>query len=148
MSKILVLNPFTLDGDSHSASHSYECIGDSLTVQADAKNADINYIVAQFGLTEQLPYGNAVPEYIDYSDIPNDYHAAMIYVKDTDNLFMQYPADVRSRFNNDAGLFVNFVSDPANYDEAVKLGFAVAKPSASAESNASPDSAEADGKQA
>lgn len=122
MSKLSVLNPFTIDPDSHSSDHSISFPDPSLTVQSDAAQADINYIVKQFGLTHELPYGLAVPEYADYSDIPNDYHAAMSFVKDADDTFLTMSADVRSRFKNDAGLFLDFLSDASNHDEAVSLG--------------------------
>lgn len=120
--KILVLNPFNLD-DSHSSAHSISFPEPSLTVQADAEQSDINYIVRQFGLTHELPYGQAVPEYADYSDIPNDYHAARNFILDADNAFMLLPAEQRSHFDNDAGRFLDFVADPANRTQAEKLGF-------------------------
>lgn len=123
MSKFQILNPFTLDSDAHALFHGLKCEDESLTKQADAQQADINYIVAQFGLTQELPYGNEVPEFADYSDYPTDYHSAINFVKDADNLFMQYPADVRTRFKNDAGLFLDFLTNPDNRDEATKLGF-------------------------
>lgn len=123
MSKLLVLNPFTIDADVHTFAHGLACTDDSLTVQADGEQADINFIVKQFGLTASLPYGEAVPEYADYSDLPSDYHSAINFVRDADNLFMKYPADIRSKFNNDAGLFLNFITNPANRDEAISLGF-------------------------
>lgn len=122
MSKLLVLNPFTLDSDSHSFNHGLKCEDVSLTVQSDAEEADINTIVRKFGITHQLPYGNQVPAYIDYSDIPNDYHAAMNFIRDSDSHFMDLPSNLRSRFDNDAGKFLEFVSNSANREEAVKLG--------------------------
>ena len=42
---------------------------------------------------------------------------------------MQLPADVRTRFNNDAGALVDFVSDDANRAEAEKLGLVLPKAS-------------------
>lgn len=123
MTKIIVLNPFTIDLDSHAKLHGIEFNDVSMTVQSDARQADINFIVEQFGLTQQLPYGLSVPQYDDYSDAPNDFHSAMNYIKDSENLFMQYPADIRSRFNNDPGQFLDFISNPDNRSEAISLGF-------------------------
>lgn len=121
MSKPLVLNPFLLP-DDHSVNHGIAFEDPSLTVQADVEQSDINYIVRQFGLTHELPYGQSVPEFTDYTGIPNDYHAAMNFIKDSDSTFMLMPAEIRSRFNNDAGKFLDFVSDASNYDEAIKFG--------------------------
>lgn len=128
MTKTVVLNPFTLDLDSHSDSHGTANNEPSQTVQADLEQSDINFIVKQFGMTHSLPYGVAVPVYDDYSDIPNDYHAALQLVSDSNSTFMEYPADVRTRFDNDPGKFLEFVHDPSNYEEASSLGLLVPKP--------------------
>lgn len=121
--KITTLNPFTLDRDSHASKHGFACEGESMTVQADAQSADINYIVKQFGLTKQLPYGNIQPFYDDITDFPTDYHEAQNFIIASNDAFMTLPADQRSRFNNDAGQFLNFLNNPDNYDEASKYGF-------------------------
>lgn len=120
---VTVLNPFTLDVDAHSNLHGLECKDESLTVQADLQQSDINFIVKQFGLTHELPFGRAVPVYADYHDVPNDYHAAQMFVQDAEEAFMLLPAEARARFGNDAGKFLDFVADDNNRDEAVKLGF-------------------------
>lgn len=122
MSKILVLNPFTLDPDVHALTHSLACEDLSLTVQADAEQSDINYIVRQFGVTKELPYGNDVPAYGDFSDAPNDYHQALNFIRASDDAFMELPASLRSRFENDAGSFLDFLADDNNYPEAISLG--------------------------
>lgn len=145
--KLTVLNPFTLDPDAHSDAHGLFCDDESLTVQADAAQADINNIVKQFGLSLELPYGLAVPEYADYTSIPNDYHAAMNFIKDADSVFMEMPANIRADFNHDAGQFLDFVDNPDNYDKAISLGLVPPKPAGSAEPNVSSGSAEPAGKQ-
>lgn len=134
---ITVLNPFTIDSDSHSSAHSIEFKDDSLTVQADLQQSDINFIVRQFGLTHELPYGMQVPVFADYSGIPNDFHAAMQYVADSEAAFMQFPAEIRARFNNDPGKLLAFIGDPNNTDEAVSLGLA-SRPAPPAEPSDSP----------
>lgn len=128
MSKILVLNPFTIDTDTHTLNHGLACKDESLTVQADAEQADINYIVKQFGVTKELPYGNSVPVYDDFSDAPNDYHQALNFIRASDEAFMELPASLRSRFNNDAGSFLDFLASDNNYDEAISLGLVPPRP--------------------
>lgn len=127
MSKPTVLNPFTLDLDSHSFSHGSVNKEPSLTVQADVEQSDINNIVRQFGITHELPYGLAVPVYDDFSDAPNDYHQAMNFIREANSTFMEFPAELRSRFDNDAGSFLDFVNNPTNYDEAISLGLVPSK---------------------
>lgn len=136
MSKQLVLNPFTLDADEHSAKSAIyflmldEDTGElvpepSLTVQSDLESSDINFIVRQYIKTGLVPYGLQIPEYADYTDAPTDFQAAMNFVKAADDVFMEMPADIRSRFNHNPGEFMQFFNDPANQDEAIKLGLAV-----------------------
>jgi phage internal scaffolding protein len=112
----------------HSDLDAVHCTDPSLTVQADRDQSDINYIVKQFGLTGKLPYGVDVPVYDDYSDIPNDYQAALEFVAASDAAFLEMPAPVRARFEHDPALFLDFVSASTNYDEAVSMGLVPPKP--------------------
>lgn len=93
----------------------------SKTKQSFAEECDINTIVRRFGLTGELPANVRMPSYGDFEDTP-DYHTAMNAVRAAQESFMAMPADVRYRFNNDPGRFVDFCSDPANEAEARKLG--------------------------
>lgn len=126
--KPVFYTPYTLP-ENHNDLGAIECLDPSLTVQADAVDADINTIVKRFGLTGELPYGVRVPEYADYSDIPSDYQSALQFISDADASFMEFPATVRSRFDNDTAKFLDFVSNPSNVDEAIALGLAT-KPQA------------------
>lgn len=119
---VTVLNPFTIDADKHSKAHGLKFDDPSLTVQADAEQADINTIVRKFGVTGMLPYGNLQPVYDDFTDYPTDYHTAMNLIRGADSAFMDLPAEVRSAFNNDAGLFLDAVQDPSQYDRLSSLG--------------------------
>ena len=42
--------------------------------------------------------------------------------------FAAMPADVRDRFQNDPGRFLEFANDASNYDEALKMGLAIKRP--------------------
>lgn len=128
--------PYNLPDNWNDLS-SLKCEDISLTTQADKDDADINTIVRRFGLTGELPSGVAVPEYDDFTMIPNDYHAALMFLEAADETFMTMPADVRSRFDNDAGKFLEFVQTPSNYDEAVSLGL-VFKPASDVSSKSDP----------
>jgi len=121
ISKPLFITPYTVPLDWNEST-SIECKDASLTVQADRDQADINFIVKQFGLTHELPYGNEVPEFADYSDIPNDYQQALAFIEDSRESFMQYPAEMRARFNNNPALLLDFLQSDTNRDEAIALG--------------------------
>lgn len=100
-------------------------VGESLTKQSFADDCDINVLMARFasGGAVPLPVGFAQGVYADVSD-GLSYHEAMNRVIEAQGLFMQLPAALRARFENDPGQFLDFVADPANADEMVKLGIA------------------------
>lgn len=96
-------------------------VGDSLTVQSDAKDADINVIMERYAKTGLMPAPKRLPSYGDFDGI-SDYRDAVEAVREADELFMRLPAKVRQRFDNDAGAFVDFCSDEANLPELAELG--------------------------
>jgi len=122
-----VRSPYNYDMDEASDLSGLSCLDVSLAKQSFAEECDINTIVKRFNLSGQLPENVFVPQYGDFEEV-FDFHTAMNVVAKAGEAFDAMPADVRARFNNDPGAFVDFVSDPANTDEAVKLGIAVAKP--------------------
>lgn len=93
----------------------------TLTKQAFQEECDINVIVRRFGLTGQLPVGVRMPQFGDFSEV-TDFHEALNAVRVAEESFLAMPAEVRARFGNDPGQFVDFVADDRNRDEAVKLG--------------------------
>lgn len=93
----------------------------SLAQQQFRDECDINTIVKRFGLTGELPGDFEMPQSGDFTGITN-FQEAMNAVRNAEEMFMLVPADVRSRFANDAGRFVEFFNDASNRDEAMKLG--------------------------
>lgn len=87
------------------------------------EECDINTIVRRFGLTGQLPENLRVPVEGDFTGV-TDFQSAMNLIRQAEAAFMELPADVRTRFRNDPHELVAFVSDPANLEEARKLGIA------------------------
>lgn len=94
---------------------------EGLTKQSFKEDADINVIVKRFGITGALPENVRTPQYGDFTAAV-DYQSALNAVIAAQESFMSMPADVRARFGNDPGAFVDFCNNPANRDEAVKLG--------------------------
>lgn len=114
--------------DEVSLETGVECKDESLAVQSSKDECDINVIVRRFGLTGELPSNLRVPLSEDYRDVEFDLGVALRFVNEANRAFMQMPAEVRDRFNNDAQKFVKFVENPDNAEECVKLGLAVKKP--------------------
>lgn len=114
--------------DEVSVATGLKCEDDSLAVQSQRDEADINVIVKRFGLTGSLPVDLRVPVSEDYREAEFDLGVALRFVNEANKAFMQMPADVRARFGNDPEVFVKFVENPENVDECVRLGLAVKKP--------------------
>lgn len=125
--KVFLRTPYNYDTNEASDESGLRCEDESLAQQHAKDETDINTIVRRFGLTGELPNGVRAPQYGDFTDAV-DYHTAMNAVTTANAAFMQMPADIRARFNNDPGAFVDFCSDENNRDEAKKLGLIVGSP--------------------
>lgn len=99
------------------------CSDPTRAQQQFEEECNINTIVERFGITGQLPQNLQVPLQNEFTEIM-DYQSALNKLIEADHAFSQMPAPVRERFGNDAGAFVAFCSDPANLEEARKLGIA------------------------
>jgi len=104
-----------------------KCLDPSLTQQQFRDESDINNIVDRFMKTGHLPDPVSMPQYVDYEGV-FDFQSAMNVVRQADENFMRMDAKVRSRFHNSPQEFLEFFADPANSEEAVRLGLAVAQP--------------------
>lgn len=112
------------DVDAVSAESALMCLDESLAVQSEAEEADINTIVKRFGLGVPLPQGVVMPQYGDFTGV-TDYQSALNLINQANDNFMQFPADVRARFENNPAYMLDFLGDESNRDEAAKLGLIV-----------------------
>lgn len=95
--------------------------GQSLTVQSQAEDADINVLMRRYGLTGKMPDNPYTPTYGDFEDI-TDYASALRAIRHAEEQFATIPAEVRARFGNDPQRFLEFTSSEDNWDEMHKLG--------------------------
>jgi len=112
---------FNYDRDAASNESGLACEEPSLTQQHFKDETDINNILRQFNITGLLPESPLSPRYGDFSGIV-DYHSALNAVIAAEDGFMALPADLRARFNNDPEVLINFLDDPNNKTEAIRLG--------------------------
>lgn len=98
-----------------------------LTVQADRNEVDINRIVARIERGLAIPIFEGEPFYGDVSEL-GGLQEAIMKVKESEKLFMQYPASMREKFDNDPVKFVEFLSDSKNLDEARTMGLVDKEP--------------------
>lgn len=120
MSKIVARAGHDNDGDAVSVKTGLACGDLSLAVQSQADESNINTIVRRFGLTGEVPVGFRTPQYGDFAGI-NDYQSALHVVMQAQKDFLELPADLRSRFDNDPQMFMDFCLDEANRAEMIKL---------------------------
>lgn len=99
----------------------YVCTGKSLTRQSEAKDCDVNVIMARYEKTGVIPVQSREAFYADVSEM-GDYRTAVHQVKMAEEYFGSLPARVRSEFDNDPAAFLDFVSDPENRGKMVELG--------------------------
>jgi phage internal scaffolding protein len=125
--------------------------GESLTQQHFAQEADIKTIIKKHDRTGIISHvARGVAQYGDYSEI-NEYREALDVVNKANASFMELPAQLRAMFENDAGAFYEFATNPENDAKMIELGLKEAPPSpdisefvpAKAEKEAAPE-AEAD----
>lgn len=100
--------------------------GESLTQQHHMEDADLNVLVRRFGVETAAvpPMAQDARYYGDVSDVP-DLRAVMEIAREAKDRFMQLDPRLRARFHNDPRLLHEFVTDPENGPECVRLGLLV-----------------------
>lgn len=131
MKKVFLRADNGYDMEQASFESGLECKDDSLAVQSQKDDADINVIVERFGITGQLPQSAVLPRYEDFDEI-FDYRTAMDAVVAADRAFLALPAKIRARFGNDPQQFVEFCSDAENLPELRRMGLAKPAPEVAA----------------
>lgn len=91
--------------------------GESMTIQSMAEDADINVLMDRYGITGKFPENPRVPTYQQFEDV-FDFRTAMEQINLAQEMFMEYPAHVRARFENDPQKLLEFVADDKNREEA------------------------------
>lgn len=98
----------------------------SRTMQSFKDESDINMIIARVRAGHDISNVAArTGQYGDFSNLPS-YQDCLNTVNRATGMFNSMSSTVRERFNNDVATMVAFLQDPANLDEAVKLGLVVA----------------------
>lgn len=113
--------PYNYDTIAASNESALHCEDASLAQQQFKDETDINNILRQFNVTGLLPETPLSPRYGDFTGI-SDYQSALNAVIAAEDGFMTLPADIRARFANDPENLINFLDNPENKDEAIKLG--------------------------
>jgi len=107
----------TKEGDN-AALH---CEDDSLTVQSFAQDADLNVIAKRFGINA-IPTAPLDPAL--FRDTTNDPDLRQILdaQRNAKEQFLGLPAKLRARCHNNPKELWDFLGDPDNHEEALRLG--------------------------
>lgn len=125
----IIRHAFNYDVEAESIATGLACQDKSKTIQSQTQDSDINEIVRRFGISGQLPQIGRPIIQADFVDVL-DYQGALNAIILAQENFNRLPAETRSHFNNDPGLFVDFCSNPENLPELRKLGLADPAPPA------------------
>jgi len=121
MKSPFIRNPYNYDTLAASNESGLRCEDATRTQQHFKDETDINNILRQFNITGLLPKKAITPQYGDFTGI-RDYHGALNAVIAAEDEFMTLPATLRARFDNDPAALIQFLDNPDNLDEAIKLG--------------------------
>lgn len=113
--------PYNYDTIAASNESALDCEDPSLAQQHYKDECDINNILRQFNITGLLPQSPLSPRYGDFTGIV-DYQSALNAVIAAEDGFMTLPAETRAMFGNDPEQLINFLDNPENKDQAIKLG--------------------------
>lgn len=105
-----------------SKAEGLSCPEKTLTQQQFKDEVDVNEIMRRFNVTGQLPVDFKTPQYGDFTGI-DSYESALNAVIAARDSFMELPAHIRDKFNNDPQQLLEFISDNDNYEEARSMGF-------------------------
>lgn len=134
--KILTFNPLSLNTLSPSSQQEHFCLSaygpklkvsvtfppdEGRTKQSFKQECDINHIMARYVKTGIIEFTNKhAPQYGDVTGL--DFREGIQVVAAARSMFEEMPSHLRARFYNNPEVFLDFVNNPANREEARKLG--------------------------
>ena len=118
--------PYNYDTLAASDESGIACEEASLAQQQFKDECDINNILRQFNISGELPNAPVSPRYGDFTGI-SDYKTALDRVIAADEEFMNLPATIRARFENEPANLIEFLDNEENRLEAEKLGLVAPK---------------------
>lgn len=94
----------------------------SRTQQQFQDEVNVNSIMRKYRQTGQITHlNNKQGRYADLTSAP-DYFESVNSIRMAQEAFDQLPSEIRNRFHNNPAEMLEFIHDPKNHDEGVKLG--------------------------
>lgn len=96
-----------------------------VTEQSHRDSCDINTIMRRYERTGVLEHVNAYKG--TYMDMPTglDFKTAQDVIAQSKSMFESVPSDIRNKFDNDPGKFVDFMQDAKNRNAILAMGMDV-----------------------
>jgi phage internal scaffolding protein len=99
----------------------------SMTKQSHAERLDVNNIIKRYNRTGVLQqatdFEGVYGEFTSY-----DLREAIEKVEKSNQIFMEVPSEIRARFENDPGAFIDFATNPTNVHQMRDWGLAKPEP--------------------
>lgn len=91
------------------------------TEQSHKDHCNVNHIINKYDKTGILTHMNTIEA--KFGDMTgNDYKTMLDTVLEAKRNFKELPSNIRKRFDNNPEKLLAFMENPANRDEAIKLG--------------------------
>ena len=103
----------------------FTCEGESLTQQQFVEECDVNNILAKYkrtGLISHLARHSG--NFGDFSSV-DDYQTSLGKIMQAQQSFEMLPSELRSKFGNDPGRLIEFMSDEKNTEDCYKFGLKI-----------------------
>ncbi len=101
--------------------------GKTRTHQSGKDECDINLIMAKYVKTGVMDHQKEYGENYGFATSV-DLHEALTTVRTATEMFDALPAEIRTRMDNNAEKFLEFVQNPENEKEMLELGLATSEP--------------------
>lgn len=102
--------------------------GPSRTKQSMQDECDINKLMKRYEKTGLIDHVNRHQGQYGNFVTGEDYHGHLTQVLAAQAAFGTLPSAIRARFDNDPASFLNFVQNPENEAEMIKMGLAEGRP--------------------
>jgi len=100
----------------------FSCVGETMTKQSLAYEADVNVIVAKYVKTgDPAIFRQRAGEFLDTTSV-GDYFSCLNRVKEAEEAFLTLPSKVRDQFGNDPGKLEAAMRDPGQREALVSAG--------------------------
>lgn len=100
----------------------------SRTDQSQLQSTDVNHIMDLYLKSgDERLLQKRQGQYMDLTEIP-DLAQAMSQINLAQDAFLTLPSKLRKQLDNDPTKFIEWIRDPENKDEAIKLGFIKTQP--------------------